>query len=121
MEVDWANAPENATHAMTTSIDWNGGDLLTSTIRFAYTFDDIYWDCKKDGTSFCIGRTAWRVLEPRPEPEVQSCCGTTCNKIQLEKELRIKGAKEFYKLTLTDEKDLPDLLKEYIDYVMHEE
>ncbi len=122
---DWSLAPLEATHALTTGDKWTGSPELKGTVEFVTQKHSVPWAplTHRFIGGHVLGDSSWVVLEARPVPQIELCCSTVCDKVLLEKELKVKGARELYEeldFKCFDSITRADL-QSYIDYVMHEE
>ena len=67
MEIDWGQAPDEATHALSTGPKWDGSQDLIGKIRFAVKRGKGYAESSDpDGVEFCMGKKSWVVVAERP-------------------------------------------------------
>jgi hypothetical protein len=65
--VNWDNAFEGATHALTTGKYWDGDSECIGFIALARKVGDKFFG--EGGSEFRMGASSWVVLEERPKPE----------------------------------------------------
>lgn len=69
-KVNWNEAPENATHALTTGKSWTGDSYCSGSVVFATLKKGFYHDVDRERLRYCVGNSDWVVLEARPEKPI---------------------------------------------------
>lgn len=116
---------EGATHTLTPGAEWNGADKYIGTTEFARwdEGDKQFYTMDKIATNFLMHATSWVVKEARPFEQIKLIPERVCDKKLLEKQLKVKGAIEFFEAFRAQGFSTVGhhSLKAYVDYVMHEE